>query len=218
MSGAKRRWLAAWLLAGSTAAPGTQTARMARSARLCSAAALELAERGRANRRYFSRRKPLARGTVVEDGAMIKGPAIIGRNCQINPWVTIGLSNSKKLGFSVEGPKIGDFVRIGTGSLGGKGRGLAFMNSVFNAYRIDQRFPDVRIAIPPTLVLATGVFDQFMQSPHLLPWSRQEVPVPDVQVPGHRDAEVDDHGQGEIPPVERSSSRAPEPRDRDPEE
>ena len=37
-------------------------------------------------------------------------------NCQINPWVTIGLSNSKKLGFSVEGPTIGDHVHIGTGA------------------------------------------------------------------------------------------------------
>lgn len=61
------------------------------------------------------------------------------------------------------------FIRIGTGSLGGKGRGLAFMNSVLHAYRLDQRFPDVRIAIPPTLVLATGVFDQFMEAARLLP-------------------------------------------------
>ena len=53
---------------------------------------------------------------ITHGNIVIDGRVRIGRNCQINPWVTIGLSNSKKLGFSVEGPKIGDFVRIGTGA------------------------------------------------------------------------------------------------------
>jgi serine O-acetyltransferase len=53
----------------------------------------------------------LSHGHVVIDGR-----TRIGKNCQINPWVTIGLSNSKKLGFSVDGPTIGDDVHIGTGA------------------------------------------------------------------------------------------------------
>jgi serine O-acetyltransferase len=53
----------------------------------------------------------LTHGHVVIDGR-----TRIGRNCQINPWVTIGLSNSKKLGFSTNGPTIGDNVHIGTGA------------------------------------------------------------------------------------------------------
>lgn len=53
----------------------------------------------------------LTHGNVVIDGR-----TRIGRNCQINPWVTIGLSNSKRLGFSVDGPTIGDHVHIGTGA------------------------------------------------------------------------------------------------------
>lgn len=53
----------------------------------------------------------LTHGHVVIDGR-IK----IGRNCQINPWVTLGLSNSRKLGFSVDGPTIGNDVHIGTGA------------------------------------------------------------------------------------------------------
>lgn len=53
----------------------------------------------------------MTHGNVVMDGRIT-----IGRNCQINPWVTIGLSNSRKLGFSVEGPTIGDDVHIGTGA------------------------------------------------------------------------------------------------------
>jgi serine O-acetyltransferase len=56
-------------------------------------------------------------GLMIPHGnAVIDGRTTIGRNCTINPWVTIGLSNSRKLGFSPEGPTIGDDVHIGTGA------------------------------------------------------------------------------------------------------
>ncbi|MCU0664384.1 MAG: histidine kinase [Myxococcota bacterium] len=54
------------------------------------------------------------------------------------------------------------FVRIGSGSLGGKGRGLAFMHSLINAYQLEHKVPMVSIQVPPTAVVATGVFDEFM--------------------------------------------------------
>jgi CheY-like chemotaxis protein len=66
------------------------------------------------------------------------------------------------------------FVRIGTGSLGGKGRGLAFVNSLIETYKIRDRFPDVRIFVPPTAVLATGVFDQFMEASGLQAFALKE--------------------------------------------
>jgi serine O-acetyltransferase len=53
----------------------------------------------------------LTHGNVVIDGN-----TKIGRHCQINPWVTIGLSNSRRYGFSADGPMIGDEVHIGTGA------------------------------------------------------------------------------------------------------
>ncbi|MDJ0763289.1 MAG: PEP/pyruvate-binding domain-containing protein [Myxococcota bacterium] len=56
------------------------------------------------------------------------------------------------------------FVRIGSGSLGGKGRGLAFINTMLETYRIDTHIPKTRIFVPPTAVLATGVFDQFVKA------------------------------------------------------
>ncbi len=59
------------------------------------------------------------------------------------------------------------FVRIGTGSLGGKGRGLAFFNSLFTDYNIENHVPGVRLFIPATAVLATGIFDQLMESERL---------------------------------------------------
>ncbi|HPF70635.1 MAG TPA: PEP/pyruvate-binding domain-containing protein, partial [Candidatus Krumholzibacteria bacterium] len=54
------------------------------------------------------------------------------------------------------------FLRIGGGSLGGKGRGLAFMNSVLHRYGVTDRFPGVVIQVPPTAVVGTDVFDAFM--------------------------------------------------------
>jgi serine O-acetyltransferase len=54
--------------------------------------------------------------TITHGNVVIDGRVTIGKNCQINPWVTIGLSNSRRLGFSVDGPTIGDNVHIGTGA------------------------------------------------------------------------------------------------------
>jgi Pyruvate phosphate dikinase, AMP/ATP-binding domain len=59
------------------------------------------------------------------------------------------------------------FVRIGGGSLGGKGRGLAFMNSILHRYGVNNRFPGVSIQVPPTAVVGTDVFDSFMRQKDL---------------------------------------------------
>ncbi len=56
------------------------------------------------------------------------------------------------------------FVRIGGGSLGGKGRGLAFMNSILHKYQVTNRFAGVSIEVPPTAVVASDVFDTFMNA------------------------------------------------------
>ena len=55
------------------------------------------------------------------------------------------------------------FVRIGGGSLGGKGRGLAFMNSILYRYGVTNRFHGTLIQVPPTAVIGTDVFDSYMQ-------------------------------------------------------
>ena len=60
------------------------------------------------------------------------------------------------------------FVRIGAGSLGGKGRGLAFVDALLSRYDFRERYPSVRITVPESAVLATGVFDQFMEENGLL--------------------------------------------------
>ena len=54
------------------------------------------------------------------------------------------------------------FARIGNGSLGGKGRGLAFVRYLLNYHGVGRLWPGVKIAVPPTLVLATDCFDRFL--------------------------------------------------------
>jgi CheY-like chemotaxis protein len=53
-------------------------------------------------------------------------------------------------------------VQIGGGSLGGKGRGLAFASRLLDDVHLLDRFPGVRINVPAAVVLGTHVFDQFL--------------------------------------------------------
>ncbi len=56
------------------------------------------------------------------------------------------------------------FSRLGDGSLGGKARGLAFLNSLVYKHHLSDRYPGVKISIPRTIVIATEYFDQFIIS------------------------------------------------------
>ena len=55
------------------------------------------------------------------------------------------------------------FARIGEGSLGGKARGLAFMNSMLIKHRQYDKHEGVRILIPRSVVIATEFFDEFLE-------------------------------------------------------
>ena len=59
------------------------------------------------------------------------------------------------------------FSRIGEGSIGGKARGLAFINRVIKNDKLFNKFPDVLITIPRTVVLSTDIFDEFMDKNNL---------------------------------------------------
>ena len=59
------------------------------------------------------------------------------------------------------------FARIGDGSLGGKGRGLAFLDNVIKTHPEFSKFENVKVGIPKTVVLCTDVFDEFMDSNNL---------------------------------------------------
>ncbi|HEX2921723.1 MAG TPA: PEP/pyruvate-binding domain-containing protein [Bacteroidales bacterium] len=59
------------------------------------------------------------------------------------------------------------FSRIGDGSIGGKARGLAFINRIIKNNKLFNKFPDVLITIPRTVVLSTDIFDEFMENNNL---------------------------------------------------
>jgi len=54
------------------------------------------------------------------------------------------------------------FSRIGQGSLGGKARGLAFISSVLINKNLAAKYPGVLISVPPSVVLSTDIYDEFM--------------------------------------------------------
>jgi len=56
------------------------------------------------------------------------------------------------------------FSRIGEESIGGKARGLAFINAVIHKYNLYNKFPSVLVRVPKTVVLSTDVFDEFMET------------------------------------------------------
>ena len=54
------------------------------------------------------------------------------------------------------------FARIGTGSLGGKGRGLGFLNALLSQHQLPADLRGVRVHVPPAAVIGTQVFDDFL--------------------------------------------------------
>ena len=59
------------------------------------------------------------------------------------------------------------FARIGDGSLGGKGRGLAFLDNVIKRHPELNQFDNATVSIPKTVVLCTDIFDSFMDANNL---------------------------------------------------
>lgn len=62
-----------------------------------------------------------------------------------------------------------NFARIGQGSLGGKGRGLAFIDSIIKKNPVCDNFEGVTVTIPRTVVICTDIFDEFMETNNLYP-------------------------------------------------
>ncbi len=59
------------------------------------------------------------------------------------------------------------FARIGEGSIGGKARGLSFLNQLINSSELHARFKNIKIRVPAALILGTDVFDAFMEENNL---------------------------------------------------
>lgn len=57
----------------------------------------------------------------------------------------------------------GSVIRVGGGSLGGKGRGLGFVSTLLHTYEVQSRFDGVKISVPPSIILSSRVFEQFLE-------------------------------------------------------
>ncbi len=67
-----------------------------------------------------------------------------------------------------------NFARIGDGSLGGKGRGLAFIGAMIKRYpKLDHE--NFQVNIPKTVVICTDIFDEFMETNELYPIALSDV-------------------------------------------
>ena len=55
------------------------------------------------------------------------------------------------------------FARLGDGAMGGKGRGLAFLNHILQKNDLYDRWEDIRVLVPRTMVITTDYFDRFIQ-------------------------------------------------------
>ena len=75
-----------------------------------------------------------------------------------------------------------NFARIGEDSLGGKGRGLAFMGQMIKnrAEELEKNFPTVMIQIPKTVVLCTDIFDEFMETNNLYSVALEDLPDEEI--------------------------------------
>ena len=65
--------------------------------------------------------------------------------------------------------KYAHFARIGEGSLGGKGRGLAFLDNIIKRHPEFNQYENATVQIPKTVVLCTDIFDEFMMTNNLYP-------------------------------------------------
>jgi CheY-like chemotaxis protein len=84
------------------------------------------------------------------------------------------------------------FSRIGEGSIGGKARGLAFINRIIKNNKLFNKFPDVLITIPRTVVLSTDIFDEFMDHNNLYSVAQSDLSDDEIlnrfinaELPGH---------------------------------
>jgi len=108
------------------------------------------------------------------------------------------------------------FSKIGSGSMGGKARGLAFMADLLKRHPdIRERYPQIKIKIPKTLVLCTDIFEKFVADNQLKSIARKGLPAEEVvqaflnaPLPGHLTRKLEIFlDQVKVPLAVRSSSQ-----------
>ncbi len=73
-----------------------------------------------------------------------------------------------------------NFARIGEGSLGGKGRGLAFIDHIIKRHTDLNDYDQAEVMIPKTVVLCTDIFDEFMYTNELYQIALSDIPDEEI--------------------------------------
>lgn len=73
-----------------------------------------------------------------------------------------------------------NFARIGQGSLGGKGRGLAFVDAIIKRHPELSNCEGVKVSVPKTIVLSTDIFDEFMEGNNLYSVALSDIPDEEI--------------------------------------
>ena len=73
-----------------------------------------------------------------------------------------------------------NFARIGDGSLGGKGRGIAFIDHIIKRHADLNDYPNAEVMIPKTVVLCTDIFDEFMDTNELYQVALSDIPDEEI--------------------------------------
>ena len=76
--------------------------------------------------------------------------------------------------------RFSNFARIGEGSLGGKGRGLAFLDHIIKQHPDLNAYDNAQVMIPKTVVLCTDVFDEFMDENELYQTALSDIPDEEI--------------------------------------
>jgi len=74
------------------------------------------------------------------------------------------------------------YTRIGAESLGGKGRGIAFIRSLLTRYNFDDKYKDVEITVPSTVAISTDEFDKFISKNKLWKYFKNEKKTSDKDI------------------------------------
>lgn len=74
------------------------------------------------------------------------------------------------------------YTRIGSDSLGGKGRGIAFIRTLLSRHNFQQKYPDVHITVPSTVAIGTDEFDKFISENNLHEFINNKKNISDKEI------------------------------------
>ncbi|UCF50318.1 MAG: hypothetical protein JSU91_02220, partial [Thermoplasmatales archaeon] len=74
------------------------------------------------------------------------------------------------------------YTKIGSDSLGGKGRGIAFIRTLLARYGFNQKYPNVKLTVPSTVAIGTDEFDKFILKNKLKNFLKSNIEISDTKI------------------------------------